>query len=268
MNYQKKIGIGRTAETFMTAQGTALKLFYEFMPGEAVGYEYAVSKKVSAACAFVPEVYTVRQNNGRGGIEFELISGQCLVDLFARYPLRIKVLSRRMGKLHREIHRNALPGLRTSVSVYSEALEKYPFLHHAERSRLLRFLEDSAGKALCHGDFHPENILVNRAGDYKVIDWINATSGNPLADVARTCYLMQSAQSPRKRPFLVKLFESQLRLIINKHYLKGYFQNRTVPKEDFSLWDLIIRIHRYYESMAEEKAFLEKTIKKAVKRLM
>jgi hypothetical protein len=49
-----KIGIGRTAETYATEQGTALKLFYDFMPADTANYEYAVSKKVADVCPYAP----------------------------------------------------------------------------------------------------------------------------------------------------------------------------------------------------------------------
>ncbi len=265
MNNQRKIGIGRTAETYATEQGTALKLFYDFMPAEAVGYEYSVSKKVAAVCAYAPAVYALRRSNGRAGIEYELINGPRLVDLFSRQPLLIKTLARRMGELHRDIHRISLLGLRMSADIYGDAVKKYPFIGKDVRSKLLRFINDSKNKVLCHGDFHPENILVNRAGEYKIIDWINATSGDPLADVARTCYLMSSGKSPEKRPFPINLFESYFRRIIRKHYLKGYFKNVSLPRKQLTLWDLVIRIHRYYENIQAEKAFLEKTIDRAAR---
>ena len=39
---------------------------------------------------------------------------------------------------------------------------------------------------VCHGDFHPDNILVS-SKEPIAIDWTNAYVGNPLGDVARTC---------------------------------------------------------------------------------
>jgi serine/threonine protein kinase len=260
-----KIGIGRTAETYATEQGTALKLFYDFMPADTVNYEYAVSKKVADVCPYAPAVYALRHRHGRMGIEYELIDGPRLVDFCSRQPLRIKALARRMGELHRDIHRISLLGLRMSADIYGDAMKKYPFIGKDVRSKLLQFISGSKNEALCHGDFHPENILVNRAGEYKIIDWINATSGDPLADVARTCYLMQSGKSPEKRPFPVNVFESFFRRILTKGYLEGYFQNTAVPKTELHVWDLIIRIHRYFENIPEEKAFLEKTIDRAAR---
>ena len=45
------------------------------------------------------------------------------------------------------------------------------------------------GKALCHGDFNPTNVIITPDGEWRVIDWSHVRLGDPLADVART-YLL------------------------------------------------------------------------------
>jgi len=35
---------------------------------------------------------------------------------------------------------------------------------------------------VCHGDFHPDNIMLTPTGPI-VIDWIDATQGHPAADI-------------------------------------------------------------------------------------
>ena len=45
------------------------------------------------------------------------------------------------------------------------------------------------GKALCHGDFNPTNVIITPNGEWRVIDWSHVRLGDPLADVART-YLL------------------------------------------------------------------------------
>ena len=44
---------------------------------------------------------------------------------------------------------------------------------------------------MCHGDFHPDNILVSEDGEWFVIDWLTACLGSLEADVARTMVTMQ-----------------------------------------------------------------------------
>ncbi|MFC2013409.1 phosphotransferase family protein [Chloroflexota bacterium] len=48
------------------------------------------------------------------------------------------------------------------------------------------------GSAVCHGDFHPRNIIISSRGPV-IIDWANATQGNPLADVAWILLASQTA---------------------------------------------------------------------------
>ncbi|KAA8746258.1 phosphotransferase family protein [Paenibacillus sp. UASWS1643] len=40
---------------------------------------------------------------------------------------------------------------------------------------------------ICHGDFHPDNVMLSEAGDqYWVTDWMTGMSGDPAGDVARS----------------------------------------------------------------------------------
>ncbi|MCP4653800.1 MAG: aminoglycoside phosphotransferase family protein [bacterium] len=45
--------------------------------------------------------------------------------------------------------------------------------------------------SLCHGDFHPMNILIDRDGSLTVIDWTDATVGDRHFDVAHTMNLFR-----------------------------------------------------------------------------
>ena len=47
---------------------------------------------------------------------------------------------------------------------------------------------------LCHGDFHPFNLILSKEEKVKVIDWVDASSGDIRADVFRT-YLLYSQSS-------------------------------------------------------------------------
>ncbi|MCD2349049.1 MULTISPECIES: phosphotransferase family protein [Clostridium] len=50
---------------------------------------------------------------------------------------------------------------------------------------------------LCHGDFHPDNILITKDNAI-IIDWMTAAKGNPLADVARTSVMLKFGNVPGK----------------------------------------------------------------------
>jgi len=48
-------------------------------------------------------------------------------------------------------------------------------------------------QGLLHGVFHFQNILVTADDTFVVIDWHDATTGPPIADVARTLLLLRTA---------------------------------------------------------------------------
>jgi hypothetical protein len=82
------------------------------------------------------------------------------------------------GRLRSEIEQSGLPS-----PLVSELIE------------LLIQLDDGA-RAVCHYDFHPENVMVTAAGWF-VIDWLGVASGPPVADLARTLLLGERlADSP------------------------------------------------------------------------
>jgi len=54
------------------------------------------------------------------------------------------------------------------------------------------------GGFLCHGDFHPDNVIWSERGPV-VIDWLDANRGDPAADVARTPMLISIGETPDGR---------------------------------------------------------------------
>jgi aminoglycoside phosphotransferase (APT) family kinase protein len=53
--------------------------------------------------------------------------------------------------------------------------------------------DDASEEALCHGDFHPLNILVERGRVSGVLDWSGALIGDPAYDVGSTVFLAEVA---------------------------------------------------------------------------
>ena len=48
---------------------------------------------------------------------------------------------------------------------------------------------------LCHGDLHPSNVVIGDDGPM-VVDWFDASRGDPVGDVARTIVLLASDPAP------------------------------------------------------------------------
>ena len=67
-------------------------------------------------------------------------------------------------------------------------------LDETTRRRLLDALAALPdGDRLCHGDFHPYNIM-GSGDDARIVDWLDASAADPAADVCRTFVLIGSVE--------------------------------------------------------------------------
>ena len=77
--------------------------------------------------------------------------------------------------------------------------------------------------AICHGDFHPQNILVSAGAVTGVIDWPNTVVADPAYDVAATRTILsltpvELSAVPAALRWLIRL----VRPIMVRRYLAGY----------------------------------------------
>ena len=91
------------------------------------------------------------------------------------------------------------------------------------------------GDRLCHGDFHPGNILLSPRGPI-IIDWETATRGHPLADVAATSVLFECANLPLTTSLHARVLMKLFRNLLHSAYLKRYLQLRGGSLVEIALW--------------------------------
>ena len=97
---------------------------------------------------------------------------------------------------------------------------------------------------VCHGDFHPSNVIVDKDGRLHVIDWSHATQGNGSADAART--------------FL--LFKLEGKDDWAELYLKMFCDMNDVARQYVSQWMPIVAASQLVKHKPEEKDFLMRWI--------
>jgi aminoglycoside phosphotransferase (APT) family kinase protein len=145
-----------------------------------------------APIGLAPAVDGVIEVNGRWGVVMERIDRPVLGSLLAD-PAAVPRMLTLMVTLHRRIHAMTAPaGLPDLHERLATRIGKAERLDAGLRQDLLARLETlPAGDRLCHGDFHPLNIL-GLDDDARVIDWLDAARGPPAADLCRT-YVLASA---------------------------------------------------------------------------
>ena len=155
-------------------------------PKSVVFYEALTHTRVEeTGFAKMPELIGAEKSDGKWTLEYSFIKGKTLDEIMHEEP-RSEELLEKMADLHIEVnnlHSAKLSSLKVYLKRSIEGLDMIDDVKKYELLTKLSALEDAS--AVCHGDFMPENIVVNENGMY-VVDWFKAKQGNPLADVART----------------------------------------------------------------------------------
>lgn len=247
-----RLGVGRTAEVFAWGEGQVLKLFHADAAPEDAEHEFNLARAVSAAGAPAPGVAGLAQVNGRTGIIYERIAGPTLVAVVGARPWRLIHAAHQMAALHAQMHTCRPAGLPAQSQRLRRKIEAARPLSARLRQAALRALAQlPEGEALCHGDFHPDNIVLTARGPV-ILDWADAACGHPLADVARTSLLMQHAVLPPGMPGR-RLIEASRRLW-HHLYLRRYCQLRSVSPAQVRGWCLPVFAARLSEVIPEETA--------------
>lgn len=183
----RRLGAGRIAEVF--EWGTdVVKLYGAGIGPEQAQREAAVLDGLRDTGLVVPQALGVIEVDGRWGLLMTRMRGRPLAEQMSGSGLAPGVA--RFAALHRQMHQQRVAGLMPLKDRLATRIQRVRELDDVTRARLLvRLARLPGGDRLCHGDFHPFNIMAD--GDHlAIIDWLDATSGPPAADVCRSYLLM------------------------------------------------------------------------------
>ena len=153
-------------------------------------FEAAYTAALHKCGAPVPEVYGVEVVNGREVSVMERIHGPSLWDAMMDSPQNITQFGRQLGVLHLN-----LLAIRPPISLPSQQsrlackIRDAARTVHPEIASALQLLPAVTKVSLCHGDFHPKNVLMSPNGPV-VVDWFDVSRGEALGDIARTSLLL------------------------------------------------------------------------------
>ncbi|MCY3413149.1 MAG: phosphotransferase [Candidatus Heimdallarchaeota archaeon] len=134
-----------------------------------------------------------------------------------------------------------------------------------EKEKILMYLDSLQDDAvICHGDFHPDTILIGKQGPV-TIDWLTVCKGNPAADVARTRLLLSLGTPPTN--MLTKFFIMFFRSLFYHSYLNHYLEISGMSKSDVDSWMLPIYAARLVENLPGEKYVLLDAIQRELNHL-
>lgn len=109
-----------------------------------------------------------------------------------------------MAQLQVRMHQIRTSNLRPLKPKLAAAIASAEQLDAGLKTRLLDRLADLPdGDSLCHGDFHPYN-LIGSPEALTIIDWLDAASGPAAADICRTLVILALAGDEVAEAYLVQ----------------------------------------------------------------
>ncbi|MCB0113460.1 MAG: aminoglycoside phosphotransferase family protein [Caldilineaceae bacterium] len=248
------LGQGRIAEVFAWGDGQVVKLMRSSNAQGEADYEARIARIVDTAGLSAPVFAGQVTVDGRPGLIFERFDGPTLLTEVGQRPWRLVWAARQLGALHAQMHSVNAPGLPSLRSKLEHSIGRIPQLTPTVKDRILRrvrVLPD--GDIVCHGDFHPDNVIVSARGPV-VIDWVTASHGPAAADVARTAVLFMGGAMPPGIDVGRRILIQTIRRIFYVIYLRTYQRRHPVPSLLIQTWFPILAAARLNEHIPEEEA--------------
>jgi hypothetical protein len=245
-----RLGAGREAEVYAWGDTAVLKLY---RPG--FGGHHAEAAALRSLDRIAPRLLDVVDRDGRTGLVLERFDGPDMLTLLQRLPWRVPGLAGALATAHRAVHRVAapadLPDLHRVLATGIHDADLPPHLRDFAM-RVLDGLPD--GDRLCHGDYHPGNVLL-AADRTAVIDWASAARGVPEADHARTLLLLRWANPLPGTPLLSRALIAAGRSLLAHRYAQTY-RRGAPPLRQVDSWLLVHAAARLSEGIPAEHAML------------
>jgi serine/threonine protein kinase len=246
------IAAGRTADVYEWGANSVLKLFRESVDLATIKHEHRSSVAVYKAGAPAPEPGELVSMGARYGIEYERIEGVPLSHAIGSDPSKLIYYADLMADTHLRVNSiENVEGLSARHAILAIRLRDETVLDaEAKRCVLNRLHELGTGTNLCHGDFHPENILL-RDNKVTVLDWTVASSGDALSDLAQTVLILSGyVEAVRSRSTEAVLHQFIQRYLLRRqessHILAGNYRD----------WIPVLAAARLSDGIEEQKEWL------------
>ncbi|WP_370297363.1 phosphotransferase family protein [Rossellomorea marisflavi] len=166
----------------------------------------------------------------------EYIEGETLGDLAMKNRTLLEDYLAVSVEIQMMIHEKDAPELEPMTHKLTRQLQDVSSLSSEEKMGLLKQVDQLSGTKLCHGDFHLFNLVETENG-IRILDWVDASSGDIRADVIRT-YLLYVG------------FDQE----IAEQYLALYCEKSGLQSEEILQWGPMIAGARLWENVPGEDA--------------
>lgn len=250
---------GRTAEVYALPDNRIVKLCYDWVGSATVQREAAIARTVHAAGLPVPAVGAIVQVGARTGVIYARVRGESMLTALLRRPSAVQHQARQLAVLHAAVHAVTVAApVPAQHDALAHKIRHAAALSPAQVRAALTALDAApVDSRLCHGDFHPDNVILTEDGITEggavIIDWNDATRGRPAADVARTSVILRGVSEgdqgaePGARA-LARAFHDA--------YLTHIFRVQPDVAAEYQQWLPLVAAARLSEEMPQQEPWL------------
>lgn len=245
LRFAQLVARGNTSDIYAWTAGTVVKVLRPGIPGQWASIEADITRRVHAAGIPVPATDGVIEVDGRIGIVFERIDGPTMWQVMKGSPADVPRLVDVLVGLQQELHATSVRGLPDLARRLASKIDEAVQVTAAERQEAQALLATmDRGGVVCHGDIHPANIVV--ASEHMVIlDWFDAASGHPMADLVRSSLLMRPPRD-HSEPAHLSGADSAFLDHVHTTYVAA-LSRRGLLDRTFGEWEAVVAVARMSE---------------------
>lgn len=193
----------------------------------------------------IPKLLEVIKIENNWALVDEYVDGKSLDILIKESPEKEDEYLKLFANVQINILSKSVPLLTTIKDKFKRKIVNATNIDNNTKYELLQRLEGMKNHTkLCHGDLNLSNVIIDKEGNYHIIDWAHVTQGNASADAART--------------FLLLSLEGKEALA--EKYIDLFSELSGIEKQNIQRWIPIVAATQMTKGIEEEQEFLKRWI--------
>lgn len=190
----------------------------------------------------IPRIREVGKIDGKWAIATEFVEGKTLQELMDKNPKKLDEYLELFVDLQIKVHSHTVANLNSQKEKMQRKISQSALDATARYELHTRLAALPTHNKVCHGDFNPSNIIIDKKGIPHILDWAHVTAGNASADVARTYLLFSLAGKDE----------------LAAKYLNLFCEKTDTARQYVEKWLPIVAASQSVKGKPEEKEFLLK----------
>ena len=186
---QDSVLLERADKVVLRDKNSVLKIFGPSYKVSLILNEAMNEARAAETGLPVAKVLEVMKLRDHWCIRREWVEGETLADVMDKDKKNLQKYLRQFMAIQCEIFGKTSDRMGNLADKLDKQISASPLPKETRYDLHMKLQSFPRGKALCHGDFNPTNVIITPNGEWRVIDWSHVRLGDPLADVART-YLL------------------------------------------------------------------------------